>query len=82
LPPALPAGPSQGACAQSIAAVLLCDGFDWYVLAGHEAADHVSDGVDAGLVVAAAVDVNHFAQQRGHGIQLGGQPIGDCRFGT
>ena len=46
-------------------------------LAGEEAADHGPDGIDARLVVAAAVKVDHLAQQGDHGVLLGGEPGGD-----
>ena len=39
------------------------------------ALDGRTHGVDAGLVVAAAVDVHHFLQQVLHGLLLAGQPV-------
>ena len=45
-----------------------------------EADEALPDGVDAGLVVAAAVDVHDLAQQRQHRLLLRGQPIGDGCF--
>ena len=39
-----------------------------------------ADGVDACLVVAAAVDVHGLAQQRQHRLFLRGQPVGDLRL--
>ncbi len=47
----------------------------------HEALDDRADRIDAGLVVAAAVDVDHLAQQCNHGVLLGGEPGGDLGFG-
>ena len=39
-----------------------------------------ADGVDAGLVVAAAVDVHDLGQQRQHGLLLRAEPLGDLRL--
>ena len=49
-------------------------------VAFQEAANHRADRVDARLVVAAAVDIDHFSQHRDHGVLLGGEPGGDVGF--
>jgi hypothetical protein len=43
--------------------------------------DHGADRVDAGLVVATAVDIGHFTQQRDQGVLLESQLGGDFGFG-
>ena len=47
---------------------------------GEEVDEALADRVDAGLVVAAAVDVHRVAQQVQHRLLLRGQPVGDLRF--
>ena len=66
---------------QAVAVLLLVERLHGDVVRGHEALDHRADRVDAGLVVAAAVDVHHLAQQRHHRVLLAGEPGGDLGFG-
>ena len=66
--------------AQAVAVLLLAQRFDRDALRRHEALHHCADRIDARLVVAAAVDVHHLAQQRDHGVLLGGEPGGDLGF--
>ena len=66
---------------QAVAVLLLAERFHGDVVRGHEALDHRADRVNAELVVAAAVDVHHLAQQRHHRVLLGGEPCGDLGFG-
>ena len=67
--------------AQAVAVVLLGGDCHRYAVRLHEAMHHRADGVDSRLVVAAAVDVHHFAEQRDHRVVLLGEPGGDVGFG-
>jgi len=66
--------------AQAIAVLGLRQRLDRDAVPVQEIAHHPAHGVDAGLVVAAAVDVHHAAQQVHHGAVLGGEPGGDGGF--
>ena len=68
-------------CPQAIAVLRLSDGFNRDAVSGKEPTQCLADRIDAGLVVAAAVDLDDLAQQRDHGILLRGQPRSDPGFG-
>jgi hypothetical protein len=70
-------GPVIQDCADAVAVLLLRQDLDRNPMRRHEPRDLRADGIDAFLVVAAAIGVHHLPQHVEHGALLGGEPVGD-----